>query len=36
VNKRRAAGKEDDLIERMSDAESEELGDRNPRFVYAA
>lgn len=35
VNNRRAAGKEDDLIERMSEAESEELGDRNPQFVYA-
>jgi len=35
MNNRRAAGKEDGTIERMSETESEELGDRNPRFVYA-
>ena len=33
-NKRRRAGKEDHRIGGLSDSEIEELGDKNPRFIY--
>lgn len=34
VNKNRRAGKEDDKVAGMTDAEIDALGDRSPRFIY--
>lgn len=34
VNKRRRAGKDDSMIEGMTETEVHALGDRSPRFVY--
>jgi hypothetical protein len=35
INKRRAQGLEDEKIASMSEADIQELGDRNPRFRYS-
>lgn len=35
INRRRAAGKDDHLIEGLSEEEIEEMGDLNPRYRYA-
>lgn len=34
-NRKKASGKEDYKIEGMSDDEAQELGEHNPRFIYA-
>jgi hypothetical protein len=34
INQQRTNGKEDDRISGLGSEEVEELGDRNPRFVY--
>lgn len=34
-NRKRAAGKEDDLVEGMSAEEAAKLGDKNPEYRYS-